>query len=313
MADRGDWGDWGDSDSSGNPWGGSGAWGDSWDDNDSSGWNSATPDNQHGSSGNQSWESGTNITEPTPVNQVYTGNQGPVPSGNIRGLNPEKDVFVGIAQNVQSIPEKQRTFFNAWIDSLIYGVPFVNGKVRNVFNLQLLDVEDSLSMTQQRSIAVTFFGEANTGLISRGQTLQVRGRMGADRTVYATRIENMTNGSLISIDSGIPGGLIRVVTLLLLLGIIWLFSGFSLPGLPNLLGGLANINWSVVLVAVAAIALGLWWLYNLLVRPSRTTITVVGVILLFLLLYLVPSVGASVLYIVIICLALYWVIKNIFR
>lgn len=232
--------------------------------------------------------------------------------GGVSGLNPSKDVFVGIAQNVQSMPERERNFFSAWLDSLIYGVPFVNGRVRNVFNLQLLDVEDSMSITQQRSIAVTFFGEANTGLIGRGQTLQVKGRFGADRTVYASEIVNLTNGSLISIHSGVPGNVIRVITLVLVLAIASFFFSVPLPGLGNI-NILQRINWQGILVYAILILLAIWWILNQLRHPSRTTVRVVGALVLLLMVYLVPSVGIPILVILLMCYGLYLIIRNTFR
>lgn len=232
--------------------------------------------------------------------------------GGLSGLNPSKDVFVGIAQNVQSMPERERNFFSAWMDSLIYGVPFVNGRIRNVFNLQLLDVEDSMSITQQRSIAVTFFGEANTGLIGRGQTLQVRGRFGADRTVYASEIVNLTNGSLISIHGGVPGSVIRAVTLILVLVIASFFFSVPLPGVGNI-NILQHINWQGIFLYGILILLAIWWILNQLRHPSRTTVKVVGAIVLLLMVYLVPSVGVPILMILLICYGIYLMTRHIFR
>lgn len=310
-----DWGDWNDD------WGSDGGSQDWQSDVDQSwqqtgggtgsGTGSGAGDNG-GWSGSDGWSNdyGANRhAEPTPIHTSQPDRQNRT---GVSGLNPSKDVFVGIAQNVQSMPERQRTFFSAWIDSLIYGVPFVNGKVRNVFNLQLLDVEESMSITQQRSIAVTFFGEANTGLIGRGQTLQVKGKYGADRTVYASEIVNLTNGSLISIDGGIPGGVIRVVTLVLALVIASFFFSVPIPGLGNI-NILPNINWEMILLYGVLIALGIWWVLNQLRHPSRTTFKVVGVIILLLLLYLVPSVGSPLLLILIMCFGMYLAAKSLFR
>lgn len=328
MAEQNDWGDWGSS--GGDSWGGSGSWdggsswnsGGSWGGSDS--WSSAGGSDNWGSESpagagkndslaNHSW--GDTLTPskgPTPVGQT-SSRKNSTPSSPMQGLSPAKDVYVGIAQNVQSIPEKQRTFIRAWMESLIHGVPCVNGTVRNVFNLQMPDVEDSMSLTQQRSIAVTFFGEANTGLIGRGQTLQVKGRFGSDRTIYATEIENLTNGSRIEIDSGIPSAVVRVLTLLLVGIIVWLINDLVMPGTSALFGAAAGVDWTTLVIGVVAVALGIWWLFNLLTRPSRNTIYVVGVILLLLLLRFLPSLGSMILYLIILCLVIYWLIKKCFR
>lgn len=299
-----DWGDWSDWD----------AEQEEWEADLESNWKKDSPaktGTEDLAEERRTWDTDVDSWHEEPV-PVYTSAKSKQSHSGVSGLSPAKNVFVGIAQNVQSMPERQRTFFSAWLDSLIYGVPFVNGKVRNVFNLQLPDVEDSLSITQQRSIAVTFFGEANTGLIGRGQTLQVKGKYGPDHTVFASEIVNLTNGSLISIDSGIPGGVIRVITLVIVLLIASFFLNTPFPGLGNI-SILPRINWEQLLLYGVLILLGIWWLYNLLRRPSRTTIKVVGAILLLLLLYLVPSVGSTIAVMALVCLGIYIAGKGLFR
>lgn len=92
-----------------------------------------------------------------------------------------KNVYMGIAQDLQSSPNMRSGFFSRWISSLIYGVPLCLGRsaaTRNVFNLATHEIVDSVDMGAQRSVAVTFFGDSNTGLIGRGQTMEVHGKRG---------------------------------------------------------------------------------------------------------------------------------------
>lgn len=227
-------------------------------------------------------------------------------------LSPEKGVFIGIAQEVHSSPSNERTFLSAWLDSLIYGMPFSRSKIRNVFNLQLQEVQDTISISSQRSVAVTFYGDTSAGLISRGQTIHVNGHFGPDRTVYAKKIVNLTNGSIIRIDRAIPAWLVRFITLVIMLLLVWfvlgLVNGIRLPHVNGLFSG---INWQDLAITIVFALLGLWWVVNLLRHPSRWMIRLVGIILLCLFCYLVPSAITPIGTIVIMCIGIYIMFQSL--
>lgn len=308
MMSQNGWDDWNTSDMS-DPWS-TGETGDPW----------ALPKSESATGPEQRYEENWTTASKLPQNTAASTGLDPFPTtrsttarSNLQTLNPEKNVYVGIAQDVQSFPETKRNFVSAWMDSLIYGVPFVNGKVRNIFNLQMLDVEDNLSITRQRSIAVTYFGDMNTGLIGRGQTMQVRGQYGPDHTVYASEICNMTNGSRIDIDKGLPGTVVRLITAAVVLAFAAAITGLPLPGVSGITGFFTGVDWISILLGIVFVLLGIWWLFRILTRPSRTTIIVVGVLLIFLLTYLMPNVGSAVGSIVIMGIGVYILGKTILK
>ncbi len=59
-----------------------------------------------------------------------------------------------------------------------------------------------------------FFGERNTGLTGRGQTVEAQGQKGPDSSICADAIRNLASGAHIQFDAGIPGNVARIRALM---------------------------------------------------------------------------------------------------
>lgn len=224
-----------------------------------------------------------------------------------------RNVYMGIAQDLQSSPNMRGGFLSGWINSLIYGVPLCFGRsaaTRNVFNLATHDIVDSTDLGARRSVAVTFFGDCNAGLIGRGQTMEVRGKKGPDGSVYAESILNRTNGTRIQFNSGIPGNVVRVLTLLLVM--VFVAVGLdAMPAVKGLRSWVSGINWGMLLLGAIVIGAGLIWLISSLRRPTPGTMKVLGILVLVGLCLLVPNLGATVLVLVLVVMAIGYMLRGI--
>ena len=229
-------------------------------------------------------------------------------------LEIPKNVYMGIAQDLQSSPNMRSGFFSRWISSLIYGVPLCLGRsaaTRNVFNLATHEIVDSVDMGAQRSVAVTFFGDSNTGLIGRGQTMEVHGKKGPDGSVYAESILNRTNGTRIQFDSGISGNVVRVLTLMLVMALVAIGLD-AVPGVSGLRSWVSSVDWGGLLLGAVLVGAALIWLINSLRRPTPGTMKILGIVILVGLCVLVPDLGASVLVLVLMIVGIGYLLKSIF-
>lgn len=232
-------------------------------------------------------------------------------------------VQVGKAQELQcNKMQARRGFLSAWFQSLIYGVPFYMGDTRNTFNLYPLEEDgNSMDLARQHCVMVTFFGPTDSGMISSGQIMEVHGSFGPDRSFYASNIINRTNGTSVRVSAGLPGNAIRVITLLLVGFLVYLFSGLNLggggggstgggAGIGSWLSSLTIGGYSLTkLLLLAALLIGLLaFCIHKLKHPSMQMRQIMGEIGFFLVvvlaLWLLPELGSLLLII--------WLIKLFF-
>lgn len=169
----------------------------------------------------------------------------------------------------------------------------------------------SVDMGAQRSVAVTFFGDSNTGLIGRGQTMEVHGKKGPDGSVYAESILNRTNGTRIQFDSGISGNVVRVLTLMLVMALVAIGLD-AVPGVSGLRSWVSSVDWGGLLLGAILVGAALIWLINSLRRPTPGTMKILGIVILVGLCVLVPDLGASVLVLVLMIVGIGYLLKSIF-
>lgn len=283
---------------------------------------------------NNPWDDGTqqdDWTQPTPARgsdweeNLRPDTFSPLPQPGHRKVGRETseggqqvqketpNVYLGIAQDLQSSPNARNGFLSSWISSLIYGVPLcfgVSAATRNVFNLATQDTVDSMNFGVQRSVAVTFFGDSNTGLIGRGQAMEVHGKKGPDGSVYAETILNRTNGTRIRFNRGIPGNIVRVLTLLLVMTLVAVGLNAT-PVFQGVRRWVSSIDWGVLLLGTLAVAAGLLWLTYSLRRSRHSIMKGLGILALVGLCLMVPSLGFLVLMLVLMVLGIDYMIRGI--
>lgn len=222
---------------------------------------------------------------PKPADWGYKSEPAPV----VRKL-PD-NVYEGIVKdvNISPVAPKNRTFFGAVARSIRYGVPFCMEDTRIFFNLQSTDNDGDVSFTSLRSVGVTIFGSVESGLLSNGQALRVTGKRGPDNSVYATRLENLTNGTSITFSAGLDGSVVRGIALILG-ALLVVFSGYIFGGGIEL-QALPHFDIGRIVLYVVVFLLGIWWVLQSLRHPSRSTLRIVAIILLVLVCVLFPDVG----------------------
>lgn len=224
-----------------------------------------------------------------------------------------KNVYEGIVKdvNVTPVAPRNRTFLGAAIRSIRYGVPFCMEDTRIFFNLQSMQTDGGIDFTSPRSVGVTIFGSVESGLLSNGQALRVTGKRGPDNSVFATRLENLTNGTSIDFEPGLDGNVVRGIALVLG-ALLVVFSGYvfgggvSLPALPH-------FDIGRILLYAVIVLLGLWWILQSLRHPSRATLRLVGIILLVLVCVLFPDLGYTVAALALTLYGLWFCIKAILK
>ncbi|WP_095172717.1 MULTISPECIES: hypothetical protein [Blautia] len=164
---------------------------------------------------------------------------------------------VGIIQNLQERPVRD----SAWIRftrSLAHGISYGKYDTRYSFNVISHDVMNSADSMYARSDAVNVYGEIRGGDLYNGQNVEVWGSR-SHGVLIATKIVCTSTGVQTKMQAGIPGVVIRAVTLIVLLFLfslikrnVGLLNGFS-PG--QFIHGILGKVMPVILIAGCIVVL----------------------------------------------------------
>ena len=142
-------------------------------------------------------------------------------AGTVQQMNlqeQENGCYIGIVQNVHE-NNMQKSFVRRWCDALFYGTPLTSGDVQYEFSLYSKGIQTAEYASGHE---VVFYGNPGYSFLNNNSTVRVYGQKDRNGVIAASKIEVVNTGFRMRAKGYVPAVVIRLITLLAVLGLLFL-------------------------------------------------------------------------------------------